>query len=154
MEEVYCFPRLLQIFSFGRRVIYHSKCLWDYILKSIPSVCLCVCTTIFKRIAGLHFYPESLMLYINGFDLQASTNKRKDFFRNFEFVLEFFAETQKIFNRIARRGYWSNCIAMCYISIDLSQRAPQTYEKLFLKFRISFRNFGWKQNNVQTNSKA
>ena len=38
--EVYCFPRPQLIFSFGRRVIYHSKGRWVYIPKSIPSVCL------------------------------------------------------------------------------------------------------------------
>ena len=48
--EVYCFPRQL-IFSFGRRALYHSKCIWEYIAKSIPPVC----TMIFKLIAGLLF---------------------------------------------------------------------------------------------------
>ena len=37
--EVYCFPRRQLIFSFGRRAIYHSKGLWEYILKSITFVC-------------------------------------------------------------------------------------------------------------------
>ena len=50
--EVYCFPRRPLIFSFGRRVIYHLKGLWEYIPKSIPSVC----TTIFKRKAGFCVY--------------------------------------------------------------------------------------------------
>ena len=36
--EVYCFPRLQLILSFGRRVIYHLKGLWEYIPKSILSV--------------------------------------------------------------------------------------------------------------------
>ena len=62
-RKAYCFPRRQLIFRFGRRVIYHSKGLWEYIPKLIPSVC----TTIFKRIAGLSFYSKSLMLYINGF---------------------------------------------------------------------------------------
>ena len=38
--EVNCFPRRQLIFSFDRHVIYHSKGLWEYILKSIPFVCL------------------------------------------------------------------------------------------------------------------
>ena len=50
--DVYWFPRRQLIFSFGRRVIYNSTCLWEYILKLIPSVC----TTIFKRLC---FYPKS-----------------------------------------------------------------------------------------------
>ena len=43
----------------------------SYIPKSIPSVCLSVCTTIFKWIAGLCFYIKSLMFYINGFILSS-----------------------------------------------------------------------------------
>ena len=42
----------------------------EYIPESIPSVC----TTIFKRIAGLCFYAKSLMLYINRFVSLSSTN--------------------------------------------------------------------------------
>ena len=38
--DVYCFPRWQPIFSFDRRVIYHLKGLWEYIPKSIPSVCM------------------------------------------------------------------------------------------------------------------
>ena len=66
--EVYCFPRRQLIFSFGRRVIYHLKGLWEYNPKSIPSVCT---TTIFKRIAGLCFHLKS---FINGFVSTSSTN--------------------------------------------------------------------------------
>ena len=44
MREVYCFPHHQLIFRFGRRVIYHSKGLSEYIhseiLKSIIFVCL------------------------------------------------------------------------------------------------------------------
>ena len=38
--EAYCFRRRQPIFSFERHVIYHLKGLWEYIPKSIPSVCL------------------------------------------------------------------------------------------------------------------
>ena len=37
--EVYCFPRRQLNFSFDRRVIYHLKGLYEYIPKSIQSVC-------------------------------------------------------------------------------------------------------------------
>ena len=40
--EVYSFPRCQLIFNFDRRAIYHSKGLWEYIPKSLPSVCLSV----------------------------------------------------------------------------------------------------------------
>ena len=36
--DVYCFPLRQLIFSFGRRVIYHLKGLWEYIPKSMMSV--------------------------------------------------------------------------------------------------------------------
>ena len=38
--EVYCFPRRQLIFSIGRSIMHHSKCLCEYIPKSIPAVCL------------------------------------------------------------------------------------------------------------------
>ena len=38
------------------------------------SVSLFAYTTIFRRIAGLCFYPKSFMLYINGFVSTSSTN--------------------------------------------------------------------------------
>ena len=72
--EVYCFPRCQLIFSFDRRarVILHHAC-----FKSIPSVC----TTILKRIAWLHFYPKSFMLYTNGLVSTSSTNEWKAVFK-------------------------------------------------------------------------
>ena len=58
--EVYCFPRRQLILSSRRCVIYHSKGLWQYIPKLIPSVCLSICATIFERIAGLCFNSKGL----------------------------------------------------------------------------------------------
>ena len=37
--------------------------------------------------------------------------------------------------------------------MDSSQQALQTNEKFFLKFQISFRNFGYKQKNLTENRK-
>ena len=76
-------PNNFQLWCAARRVIYHSKGVWEYIPKSIPSVC----TTIFKRIAGLCFYLKSLMLYINGFVLTSSGKRWKVFF--FKFRIRF-----------------------------------------------------------------
>ena len=56
-----------------------------------------VCTTIFKRIAGLRFYPKYLMLYINGFVSTSSTNLWKAFF-NFRI----FGRKPKIFQMISK----------------------------------------------------
>ena len=52
----------------------------------------------------------------------------------------------------ARREYYQ--IAMCYISMDSSQWALQSNEKLFFKFLIHLRNFDWKPKNIRKNSKA
>ena len=93
--EVYCFPRRQLIFSFGRRVIYHSKGLWEYIPKSIQSVGLSVCSTTFKRIAGIRFYPKSLLLYINEFVSTSTSNKWKAFFK---FVFKILTENRTIIN--------------------------------------------------------
>ena len=57
--------------------------------SEIDSVCLSVCTTIFKRIAGLRFYPKSLMSYINEFVSMSSRNKWKAFFKFQFFFLNF-----------------------------------------------------------------
>ena len=43
-----------------------------------------------------------------------------------------------------------NHIAMCYISLDLSQRALQTNEKLFSYFKLVFKIFAENQKNIQT----
>ena len=76
--EVYCFPRRQLIFSFDGRVIHHSKGLWEYIPKSILSVC----TTIFKRIAGLCFFMLNVWCYTS-MDLsqRALQTNRKLFFQ-------------------------------------------------------------------------
>ena len=78
LQELYCFPRRLLIFSFDRV----SYIIWKVFESTFQNpfclcvclVCLYVCTTIFKWIVGLHFYPKSLMLYINGFVWTSSTD--------------------------------------------------------------------------------
>ena len=67
---VYCFPRRPLIFSFGRLML-HSKVFESTFRNRFR---LSVCTTIFKRISELCFYPKSLMLYINEFVSSSSTN--------------------------------------------------------------------------------
>ena len=51
MGEVYCFSRRQLIFSFGRHVMSTFRNRFR----------MSVCTTVFKRIAGLHFYPKYLI---------------------------------------------------------------------------------------------
>ena len=74
--EVYCFPRRQPIFCFGR-----TCHVWFKRSLRVHSEIDPVCTTIFKRIAGLCFYPKSLVLYINGFVSTISTKYLKAFFK-------------------------------------------------------------------------
>ena len=113
-NDEYCFPRRQLISSFGRRVIYHSKGLWEYIPKLILSVCPSVAITKFQWITELCFYPKSLMLYINGLVSQSSTNWLKAFFSNFNLIFELLADNRKIFKQIASHEYWSKCNVLCF----------------------------------------
>ena len=68
---------------------------------------------------------------------RALQTNEKLFFSTFKLVFEFVAKYRKIFKRIERCVNIDQ-IAMCYTSMDSSQRALQTNEKLFFKFQISF----------------
>ena len=110
---------------------------------------LSVCTTIFKRIAELCFYLKCLMLYINGFFSTSTTNLWKAFFSNFKFVFELMAENLKIFKRIARREYWSNCNVLSGISMESSWQALHSYQwKAFFHISNSFSNYCQKPENI------
>ena len=100
--EEYCFPRRPLIISFGMRVILLLKGTYLRVHSEIDSVCLSVCTTIFKRIAGLHFYPKSLMLTSMD-SIQRAPQTNGKFFSKFEFLGEnqFFF----FFKRIERCEY-------------------------------------------------
>ena len=113
MGEVYCFLLHQLIFSFicfyfpcfnfedfniYRRVIYHSKGLWEYIPQSIPSVC----TTISKRIAGLRFYPN----YASPSSGEAYRDRRLT--TNFEFWVEIFCVPTCFHMRIPKP-----CLSIC-----------------------------------------
>ena len=84
------------------------------------------------------------MLCINGFISTSSTNL--GIFFNLKRVFKILAENRKIFKRIAKIDQH----AMCYISIDSSRQALQTYEKLFSKFEFHFRIIGRKPKNIHT----
>ena len=139
------FPRLQLIFSFGRRVIYHSKGLWEYILKSIPSVgmsvCLSVCTTIIKRKLDFIFILNLWCHTSMDLSQWALQTNGKFFFFYFELVFTFLAEN-KFFSK-EWRGVNIDQIAMFNVSMDSSQRALQNNENIFLQIR--FRVNGQKQ---------
>ena len=95
--EVYCFPRRHLILSFGRRLIYHSKGLWEYISKSIPSD-----TTIFKRIRDFVFILN-IWCYTSMDSSQQALQNNGKLFPNLKFVFEILTENKnKMFKRIAR----------------------------------------------------
>ena len=52
----------------------HTYIIWTVIDSTFRNWFSLVCTTFFKWIAELHFYPISLMFYIIGFFLMVSTN--------------------------------------------------------------------------------
>ena len=160
--EVYCFPRYQLIFSFGRRVIYHSKGLWEYIPKSIPFVCTTIFKQIFfKRIAKRELNIDQIaMCYIyQWIHLNKLYKLMKFFFFQISFIFRNFCrkpkilvENQKVFKRIERRECWSNCNVLC-INGFVSTSFTNCWN-LFSKFQISFRNFGRKPKNIQTNREA
>ena len=109
--EVYCFPRRQLIFSFGRRVIYHSKKgFWKYIPNSILSVCLSLCKQVFKRIAGFSLFILNLQCCISmdSFRRALQTNG-KHFFQISNSFTNFWPKTVFFLQKRARREYWLNC---------------------------------------------
>ena len=70
----------------------------------------------------------------------------------FKLVFEILAENRKIFNRIAKREYWSNYDVL-YINGFVSTSSKNLWETFF-KFRIRFRFFGRKSNYFQKNWEA
>ena len=149
---IFCFPRRQLIFIFDRRVngvIYYLKGLWEYIPKSILSVC----TTIFKRIAGVCFYLKCLMLYINLFVSTSSTEKIKSFF--FKFQINFQIIGRKPKNIQMNSEAWIlirvQCVIYQWIRLDKLYKLMETF---FFKFRIRFQIIERKPKNIQTNSEA
>ena len=133
--EVYCFPRRQLIFSVGNRVIYHSKglCLWEYIPKSIPSVC----TTIFKRIAGLHCYSKSLMYTSIDSSWRALQTNGKFFFQISNSSLNYWPKTEKYLEQTENRGYWSYCNVLC-INGFVSTSSTNKWKVFFFNFGFVF----------------
>ena len=118
---VYYFPRRQLILSFDRCVIYHSKGIWEYIPKSIPSVCLSICTAIFKRIAGLCFYLKCLM----DSSWQALQTNRKFFFQ-----ISSLSVCTTIFKRIAWLCFYLKYL-MLYINGFVTTSSTKLMESIF-----------------------
>ena len=141
--EVYWFSRRQLIFSFGRHATCHIS--FARFLR-VHSEINSVCTTIFKQIAGLRFYPKYLILCINGF-VSTSSAKNGKFFSNFKLVSQILAENRIMFKRIANYEYWSNCNVL-YISMDSSWQALLTIGKLFSNFKIVFKLANVRKPNI------
>ena len=70
-------------------------------------------------------------------------------FSNFKLVFEILAENRKIFKRIARHEYWFNYNVLYINGFVLT--SSTNWRKAVFYFQISFRNFGRKLKNIQTN---
>ena len=145
--EVYCFPRCQLIFRFGWRCIYHSKGLREYIPKSIPSVCLSVCTMVFKRIAGLRFYPKSLC-YASMDSIQWDLQTTEKVF--FKFQIHFRNFGRKPENIEKNSAAWILIKLQCVIYQWFRLNKLYKLMESFFKFQFSFRIIGRKPKNIQT----
>ena len=100
----YCFPRRQIIFTFSRRVIYHSKVFESTFRNPFR---------LFVRLYHDHqtngwtsIYPKSFMLNINGFVSTSSTKQLKASFFKFQISFRINGKKKrKIFTGIARREY-------------------------------------------------
>ena len=121
--EVYCFPHRQLISSFGRRVISFERSL-KFISKSV----LFVCTMIFKRIVGLHFYP---WCYASVVSSRQALQTNWKLFSNFNFVFKLLAKNFKTTWILIE----VQCITYQWIWID---KLYKLMEFFFLNFWIIF----------------
>ena len=110
--EVYCFPRRQLIFSFGRGIIYHLDTCRNWFRLS-------VCTTIFKWIGGLCFYPKYLMLYIIGFFFY-ELYKLMEFFLKYRICFWIFDRKPNFFQTNREAWLWIKvqCVVYQWISLN------------------------------------
>ena len=116
------------------------------------SVRLSVCTTIFKWKAGLHFYPKSLMLYINGSAISSSSYNGMLFFK---FWIRFRINWRKPKNIETNSQVWILTKVQCFIYQWIClDKLYKVMESFFLQNSDFFRIFGWKPKNIRTNNEA
>ena len=113
----------------------------DFVCLSVrPSVC----TMIFKRIAGLHFYPKFLMLYINGFISRGQQRNGKLFQISNLFLI--FGWIQKLFQK--KSEAWIliklQCVIYQWICLNELFKIMETF------FSISFSNY-WPKTEKYSN---
>ena len=112
----------------------------------------------FKRIAKREYWSTCNVLYINGLVSTSYLNKWKAFLkfqisiRNFGQKQIILAENRKIFKRIARHEYWFNYNVLYINGFVLTSSI--NWRKAVFYFQISFRNFGRKLKNIETNREA
>ena len=122
-----------------------------YIPKSISSVCPSI--TIFKRIVWLHYYPKSLMLYINGFVSTSSTELMESFFQiSYLFVSKILAENRK--NIRTNSEAWILIKVQCFMYQWILFDKFYKLMEVFFLLRIRYRNIGPKPGNIRTNREA
>ena len=112
-----------------------------------------VCTTIFKRIAGFHFYPKSFHVSntsMNSSQRALQTNRK--FFSNFEFNRKFLPKNKNIQKNskawILIKLQW--VIYTKWICLNKVYKLMERFFQIWINFRI----FGRKQNFFQKNSEA
>ena len=104
------FDNCQKLFLKNRKIIYHSKSIWEYIPKSNSSVC----TRIFK-LAGLCFYPKSLIY--TSMDSSWRTLQTNDFFFQSSNSFSYYRpKTENYSNKL--QGVSINQSTMCYTSMD------------------------------------
>ena len=101
--EVYCFPRRQLLFIFDRRVIKYLKGLWEYIPKSIPSVCL---YHDLQTNRGNMFFYLKCLCYTSMDSSQRALQSNRSFFQIYFWIN---CRNPKIFKQIARQEYWPKC---------------------------------------------
>ena len=98
-----CFPHCQLTFSFDRLVIAIATIIWkvfEYIPKSILSICLCVCTTIYF-IKRDFIFIINLSCYTSMDSSQWALQTNGKLVLNVELIFEILAENQKTFKKIA-----------------------------------------------------
>ena len=106
--------------------------LWEYIPKSIPSVCT---YHDLQTNSWTSFFIIKLWCYTS-MDLSQRALQTNELFFKFRTHFRILTQKLKIFKRIARREYWSKCIVL-YINGFVSTSSTNCW-KLFSNFEFVF----------------
>ena len=109
----------------------------------------------FKRIAEPHFYPKSLMLYINGFVSTSSEKNWKVFVFKFQFRLRICGPKPKIFHKNSEAWILINVLYINgFISTSLTNQCKAFLQINFWNLRRKQKILAKKTRNIQKNSET